>query len=665
MKRKSPKVLVSLLLALALLCSLAVPVSAGSAGTAYQANTLSVGDCTTAIIDTNGDLWMWGSFYREEPAETREEMAVPAKILSDAVSISCGGGFYAAIKSDGSLWTWGRNTMGQLGNGTHGDTAQVTPAKIMDDVIAVSCGSSHACAIKEDGSLWAWGSNQNGKIGNGGTGTDVADYYGNTYAIQETPVKVLDNVVSAECSTFYTAAQKEDGSLWIWGSYQEAEVIGIERNLSTPVKIKDNVSKFWCNLFNYRLSYLDASGKMVVLDGDSGSPVMDNVQYVSMLSDSAGSRAFLLEDGSLWMCGSNTYGMLGTGQSTDDFVTTPVKVMENVAAVNCGYHHVAAVKTDGSVWCWGYNDFGEVGNGGKGDNTFVDYPTQNTIPFQATPCQVPGLKARLPGTWSPDAEEETLFQVAAPANVTHGKVTVSASQAKEGDVITVTTTPEDGYRVEAVTVASESGNVAVTNTGEGKYVFTHPNSKVTITVTFVEEPDTDHPFTDVNPGEYYYDPVLWAVENEITNGISATEFGPGNTCTREQAMTFLWRAAGEPEPKTTSNPFTDVKPDAYSYKAVLWAVENGITNGMSATEFGPSETCTRAQIVTFLHRADEAPTVGSSNPFADVKQGDYYYNAVLWAVENNITNGMSATEFGPSDGCTRGQIVTFLYRHYA
>ena len=172
-------------------------------------------------------------------------------------------------------------------------------------------------------------------------------------------------------------------------------------------------------------------------------------------------------------------------------------------------------------------------------------------------------------------------------------------------------------------------------------------------------------FSDVKAGDYFYQPVLWAVENDITAGTSATTFSPNQACTRAQAMTFLWKAAGKPEPASSRNPFTDVKPDAYYYKAVLWAVEKGITSGTSATTFSPNQSCTRGQIVTFLYKAAGSPSVSGSNPFKDVKSGDYFYNPVLWAVKNGITSGTSATTFSPSQSCTRGQIVTFLYKHYA
>ena len=177
-----------------------------------------------------------------------------------------------------------------------------------------------------------------------------------------------------------------------------------------------------------------------------------------------------------------------------------------------------------------------------------------------------------------------------------------------------------------------------------------------------------NPFGDVKEKDYFYAPVMWAVSHEpqITAGTSKTRFSPSEDCTRAQVVTFLWRAAGAPEPKTATNPFQDVREKDYFYKAVLWAVENGITSGTSKTKFSPNESCTRAQVVTFLWRAAAAPEPKTTNnPFNDVKADAYYYKAVLWAVEQGITQGTSKTKFSPEDTCTRGQIVTFLYRGLA
>ena len=174
--------------------------------------------------------------------------------------------------------------------------------------------------------------------------------------------------------------------------------------------------------------------------------------------------------------------------------------------------------------------------------------------------------------------------------------------------------------------------------------------------------DKGNPFWDVTTDQYYYLPVLWALEKGITTGVDANHFGPGNLCTRAQAVTFLWRAAGSPEPGLKTENFEDVSSGDYFYKAVLWALENGITTGVSDTRFAPNENCTRAQIVTFMWRYDGSPkAIGQG--FSDVKSGDWFAVAVAWAAAKGITTGYSDGSFGPGDNCTRGQMATFLYRY--
>ena len=241
-------------------------------------------------------------------------------------------------------------------------------------------------------------------------------------------------------------------------------------------------------------------------------------------------------------------------------------------------------------------------------------------------------------------------------------MTVTPSSPQRGDTVVIKAEPEQGYAVDQVLVTGQNGDtVPVAQDADGNWTFTQPGQPVTITVTFVEEEQIV--FTDVPAGEWFYDAVYWAVENAITDGVTATEFDPEGTCTRAQMVTFLWRAAGQPQPKTTTNPFDDVDADEYYYNAVLWAVEEGITDGVTATQFDPEGTCTRAQMVTFLWRAAGEPAPGTtSNIFTDVDAEEYYYQAVLWAVRNGITDGMTDTTFQPSGICTRAQAVTFLHR---
>ena len=229
---------------------------------------------------------------------------------------------------------------------------------------------------------------------------------------------------------------------------------------------------------------------------------------------------------------------------------------------------------------------------------------------------------------------------------------------REGSDRTFTITPDKGYAVSNVKIDGKSiGAVR-------SYTFENVRHAHTIEVSFMKaggSPQTGV-FVDVATGIYYEDAVDWAVENGITTGVSANRFDPNGVCTRAQAVTFLWRAAGSPEPETRAMPFADVPVGSYYYDAVLWAVENGITKGTSDTRFSPDDTCTRAQIVTFLWRSEKSPAAGSRNPFADVKSTAYYADAVLWAVREDITKGTTSTTFSPDADCTRAQIVTFLWR---
>ncbi len=225
------------------------------------------------------------------------------------------------------------------------------------------------------------------------------------------------------------------------------------------------------------------------------------------------------------------------------------------------------------------------------------------------------------------------------------------------------------YRVSVTAIVEADYNpmlgtgMVTEETDVGEYLYRDPETILNPDPEPSEEPV--NPFEDVTADDYYYDAVLWAAGHEpvITNGTDATHFSPDATCTRAQVVTFLWRAAGEPEPAAGAAPFTDVDSTAYYYDAVLWAVEEGVTNGVSETAFGPDQSCTRGQVVTFLWRAKDTPLpVSTSHSFTDVDDGAYYYDAVLWAVEEGVTNGTSETTFGPEGTCTRAQIVTFLYR---
>ena len=259
-------------------------------------------------------------------------------------------------------------------------------------------------------------------------------------------------------------------------------------------------------------------------------------------------------------------------------------------------------------------------------------------------------------------DSDPTYAIEVGKDIRNGTVTANRRYAERGDTVTITVKPDDGFKLDDLTVTDKNGKeLKLTDKGNGKYTFTMPASKVEIKATFVKEVETS-PFSDVSTSAYYYEAVKWAQEKGITGGIGNGLFGPNQPCTRAQIVTFLWRAAGSPEPKSMSS-FSDVSADSYYAKAVAWAVENGITTGTGDGKFSPDATCTRAQSVTFLFRAI-GKLVDSKAEFSDVLTDSYYANAVAWAVENGVTNGIGDGLFGPDNSCTRAQIVTFLYRAY-
>lgn len=260
---------------------------------------------------------------------------------------------------------------------------------------------------------------------------------------------------------------------------------------------------------------------------------------------------------------------------------------------------------------------------------------------------------------NPVGPSEPSVNPGAPDN---GSVAVSPKNPAKGSTVIITVEPDEGYELDEITVTDKDGNaLKLTDKGDGKYSFTMPSGKVDIDATFKKLAETS-PFDDVSTNAYYYEAVKWAAENNITGGIGNGLFGPDLTCTRGQIVTFLWRAAGSPEPTALST-FTDVAADAYYAKAVAWAVENGVTTGTGDGKFSPDAPCTRGQAVTFLWRALGQLT-GDTASFADVPADSYFAQAVAWAAQSGVTTGVGNNLFAPGGDCTRAQIVTFLWRAY-
>ena len=288
--------------------------------------------------------------------------------------------------------------------------------------------------------------------------------------------------------------------------------------------------------------------------------------------------------------------------------------------------------------------------------------TAKTVDGEKTAVCAVTVTAKSSGDSSSGGSSSPSYPVTTPGKTENGSVTVSPRSAEKGDSVTITVKPDSGYQLDGLTVTDKNGReVKLTDKGNGKYTFTMPAGKVEISAAFVKEVETS-PFSDVSTTAYYYEAVKWAQEKGITGGIGNGLFGPNQPCTRAQIVTFLWRAAGSPVVNYAMN-MTDVAEDAYYAEAVRWALSEGITTGTGDGKFSPDATCTRAQSVTFLFRAI-GKLVDSKAEFSDVLTDSYYANAVAWAVENGVTNGIGDGLFGPDNSCTRAQIVTFLYRAY-
>ena len=295
-------------------------------------------------------------------------------------------------------------------------------------------------------------------------------------------------------------------------------------------------------------------------------------------------------------------------------------------------------------------------------NGWYDGSTKVSSPYEVT------KNVTLTASWSyissGSSSYDPTYSVSTPSKTEHGSVTVSPKNASKGDRVTVTVKPDSGYVLETLTVTDKNGNeLTLKDKGNGKYTFTMPAGKVEVKATFMEDNSMLNFFYDVPNDAYFYEAVKWAVKNGITTGVGNNLFAPEQPCTRAQIVTFLWRAAGSPEPKGAASGMTDVVSGSYYEKAVAWAIENGITTGTTTSTFSPDATCTRAQAVTFLARALNAKAASAAE-FSDVPTDSYFADAVAWAAANGVTEGIGGGLFGSDNDCTRGQIVTFLYRAY-
>lgn len=314
--------------------------------------------------------------------------------------------------------------------------------------------------------------------------------------------------------------------------------------------------------------------------------------------------------------------------------------------------------------------------GSRGGYTFNGWTADSSVAFDdanaaETTFTMPAGSVTVTANWSRDGgspssgrdDSDPRYAVGIPNKTENGSVSVSPKNASQGDRVTVTVKPDAGYELDSLKVLDKNGKeLALTDKGDGRFTFIMPAGRVEVKAAFTEEVKIS-PFRDVPTDAYYYEAVKWAQKRGTTGGIGNDLFGPYQPCTRAQIVTFLWRAAGSPEPEGTAAGMTDVAAGSYYEKAVAWAIENGITTGTADGLFAPNATCTRAQDMTFLFRASKASADGVP-AFSDVAADAYYAEAVKWATDNGITNGTTSSTFSPAGGCTRAQIVTFLWRLY-
>ncbi len=563
-------------------------------------------------------------------------LTVPVSAVGQ-VKIASGSEHCAFIDANGDLWMWGRNINGQLGN--HSTEDSINPVKIMSDVASVSLGNQISAAVKTDGTLWVWGRVRD-IVGYANdsflehfreegppAGTHFADATWHPVDYVKYPLKLTDNVDSVSFGDFSLAVIKKDSSLWIWGDH---------------------------NLYPDNL----ATGE--------GTKIMDNVSTVSVGN---GHYAAIDTNGTLWMWGGNTYGQLGNGDAwtvTGDeeyhpaFVTKPFKLMDDVSIVRCGPNFTAAIKTDGTLWMWGLNKgLSTDGRLGRSisPNHSVTVPVLNgtfTFTMQTVPARAAG------------GIQDVAVTGASAIQLLNGGVVIQNSGGYQ---------PAGSLAIYMTNAADISGFAAIKKDGTvwswGAPVKTSGLSqpvqmdslKAGPTTSgqlpsIPESPSNSNGFTDVKASDYFAEAVQWAVEQNITSGTSKTTFSPNATCSKAQILTFLWHANGSPEP-TAATPFTDVKTADYFYKAALWAAEKGLVSGST---FGANADCTRAMTVEYMWKAAGSPAPAGKADFDDVPANADYAQAVAWAVEKNITSGTGDGNFSPTATCTRGQIVTFLYR---
>lgn len=544
------------------------------------------------------------------------------------------------------LYFWGANDLGQLPGFEESYSAE--PVKLAEDVTGFALSENRTLIVRKDGTLTVYGWEPTVRTAYPAKGHVVAR-----------------DVAQVSASDTLAAYVTSDGALYAWGNLNDEASTAPRELLSSGVKkvsvgngfglaLMENGDVYgWGSNDSYQTGCADDKETYVA----EPVKVAENVRDIST---GAAHSCLLKNDDTLWTCGDNSFGQTGVVDSTPRSPLT--SILSGVRSVSAGYTHNFAVTNDGAVYAWGYGLSGQLGNN---STERLDSPTESAFDYVQVFACCDDTFGVSPDGYVFSFGNNTNFRLGKedgsdslrPVRILDQEMNWVYPEYKEEDL------PSNDPGEDSSAVASPEPSVSPEPShGAESSASPEPSSS--------PEPGTEeNTFTDVPADAYYADAVYWALNNQVTFGVTDTAFNPNGTCTRKEAVSFLWRAAGRQEPTTTENPFTDVSEDAYYYEAVLWAVENHITAGTTDTTFGPDETCSRAQIVSFLHRlaGKTAPTI-SENPFVDIEPAEgesapYYYNAVLWAVENHITAGATDTTFEPNDACSRAQIVSFLYRY--